>query len=587
MKQSSRRKKKSSGGMSIYRRLMRYVTPFWQLFVISVIGYLIYAGTQPVIAMLVKYIIDALQNNERAGIEYVPIFIVVLFVVRGVGAFLGNYFLARVSTNVVHLLRCELFDQYTRLPTSFFEENNSGYLISRITHNVSEVTKAITDAVRTVVREGLTTVGLLAYLVYMNWQLSLLFLGIAPIIAVLVSYVSKRLRKLSKHIQESVGDMTHITSEVVAGHRIVRSFGGEAYESRRFKESSLFHKQQSLKLAATVAIHNPFMQIIISFALAGIMYLALIVMKEASAGEFVSYLTAAFMLPKPIRSLSDANTDIQKGITAAVSLFEVMDETPEQDNGEYVAQRSAGQIEFRNVSFSYPKAEHPALKNINIVIEAGQTVALVGTSGGGKSTLVSLIPRFYDHLQGEILLDGVEINQYRLGNLRQQIALVTQHITLFNDTVANNIAYGVLENLPRNKILQAAQDSFAMQFIEQLSLGLDTEIGEYGAKLSGGQRQRLALARALLKDAPILILDEATSALDSESEKYIQAALKKVMKNRTTLVIAHRLSTIENADKILVIDAGKIVETGSHKELLARGGAYARLHKMQFEELPK
>jgi subfamily B ATP-binding cassette protein MsbA len=585
MNQSSRRSKKQNNKLGIYRRLLRYVFPFIRLFVVSVIGFLIYAGTQPLIAMLVKYIIDALQNNARQGIEYVPLFVIALFVVRGIGAFLGNYFLARVSANVVHVLRCELFDKYTCLPTSYFEANNSGYMISRITHNVGEVTKAITDAARTLVREGLTMLGLLSYLVYTNWQLSLIFIAIAPVIAVSVSYVSKRLRRLSKHILESVGDMTHITSEMVGGQRIVRGFGGEAYERRRFKTSSQFHKKQSIKLAATVSIHNPFMQIIISFALAGIMYLALIVMKEATAGEFVAYLTAAFMLPRPIRLLSDANTDIQRGIVAATSLFEVMDTAPEQDNGSYVVSRSIGRLEFRNVTFSYPQSEQAALKNINLIVEAGETVAIVGASGGGKSTLVSLIPRFYDHPQGEILLDGVEINQYKLSNLRQQIALVTQNITLFNDTVANNIAYGILENSPKNMIKQAAQDSYAMNFIEELPQGLDTEIGEHGAKLSGGQRQRLALARALLKDAPILILDEATSALDSESEKYIQVALKRVMKNRTTLVIAHRLSTIENADKILVIEDGQIIETGSHEELLSKGGAYSRLHKMQFKEI--
>lgn len=314
------------------------------------------------------------------------------------------------------------------------------------------------------------------------------------------------------------------------------------------------------------------------------MYLALMVMAEASAGEFVAYLTAAFMLPRPIRLLSDANSDIQKGVVAADSLFEVLDEEVEADLGSYEVARSVGKLEFQNVRFTYPKAEKPALNGINVTIEAGQTVALVGASGGGKSTLVNLIPRFYDHSEGQILLDGVEINTYTLSNLRKQLALVTQNITLFNDTVANNIAYGTLENSPRELIEQAAKDSYAMDFIRQLPLGFDTQIGEHGTKLSGGQRQRLALARAILKDAPVLILDEATSALDTESEKYIQAALKKIMKNRTTLVIAHRLSTIESADLILVMEAGQIVEMGSHRELLALGAVYARLHSLQFKE---
>ena len=584
MKWSARRSKKAKTGARVYRRLLGYVIPFWPLFLVSFVGFLIYAGTQPLIAMLIKHIIDALQTDAREGIEYVPVFIVALFAIRGVGAFLGNYFLARVSANVVHVLRCELFNRYTCLPTSYFNENNSGYLISRITHNVGEVTKAITDAVRSLVREGLTAIGLLGYLFYSNWQLSLIFVGVAPIIALLVTVVSKRLRRLSKHIQESVGDMTHITSEVVGGHLIVRSFGGEDYERKRFRQSSLFNKKQSVKLAATVSVHNPLTQVIISFALAGIMYLALIVLAEASAGEFVAYLTAAFMLPRPIRILSDTNADIQRGIVAADSLFEVIDEPGEKDEGSYTVSRSEGRLEFRNVSFSYPKADKQALNNINLTIEAGKTVALVGASGGGKSTLVNLIPRFYDNVQGEILLDGVNINEYLLRNLRQQIALVTQHITLFNDTVANNIAYGVLENSPREDIEQAAKDAYAMGFIRQLPQGLDTEIGEHGTKLSGGQRQRLALARALLKNAPVLILDEATSALDTESERYIQAALKKVMKNRTTLVIAHRLSTIENADVILVIENGRVVERGNHRELISKKGAYYRLHQMHFEE---
>jgi len=578
----SKSKKKKAGGVKTYRRLLKYMLPFKGLFFVSVLGYLIYAGTQPLIAALVKHIIDALQTEAREGVKFVPVFIIGLFVVRGVGAFFGNYFLARVSANVVHKLRCELFDQYTRLPTVYFDQNNTGYMISRLTHNVGEVTKAVTDAIRTIVREGLTAVGLLSYLFYLNWKLSLIFLGVAPLIAVFVGFISKRLRRLSKNIQESVGDMTHIASELVAGHKIVRSFGGEQYERRRFFESSEYNKRQSIKLAATTAIHNPLLQIVISFALAGIMYLALMVMVEASAGEFVAYLTAAFMLPRPIKLLSDANNDIQKGIVAADSLFEILDEPGEKDDGEYEIDRARGKLEFKGVSFKYPNSDKFALDNINLAINEGQTIALVGASGGGKSTLVSLVPRFYDFEQGEILLDDVEIKQYKLAGLRRQIALVTQNITLFNDTVANNIAYGTMEGASRHDIERAASDAHVMEFVKNLPHGLDTEIGEYGAKLSGGQRQRLALARAILKDAPILILDEATSALDTESERLIQAALNVIMENRTTIVIAHRLSTIKQADVIVVVEGGKIVERGSHEDLLGRNGVYSRLHKVQF-----
>jgi subfamily B ATP-binding cassette protein MsbA len=582
MADSVKKKKAAKTGIKIYRRLLGYMFPFKGLFFISVVGYLIYAGTQPLIAALIKYAIDALQTEARVGAEVLPFFVVGLFVVRGIGAFFGNYFLARVSANVVHVLRCELFSQYTCLPASYYDQNNTGYMISRITHNVGEVAKAITDAVRTFVREGLTAVGLLSYLFYLNWQLSLIFLGVAPLIALLVGFVSKRLRRLSKNIQESVGDMTHIASELVGGHRIVKSFGGEEYEQQRFFESSQYHRKQSVKLAATLAIHNPLLQVVISFALAGIMYLALMVMVEASAGEFVAYLTAAFMLPRPIKLLSDVNSDIQKGIVAADSLFEILDEPGETDQGDYVVPRAAGRLEFRNVSFRYPKSNKSALENINFTVAAGQTVALVGASGGGKSTLISLISRFYDHEDGEILLDGVDVNRYKLSELRKQIALVTQHITLFNDTVANNIAYGVMGGASRESIERAALDAHAMEFVHGLPDGLDTEIGEHGAKLSGGQRQRLALARAILKDAPILILDEATSALDTESERLIQAALNTIMQDRTTLVIAHRLSTIERADVIVVVEHGRIIEQGSHQRLIARNGAYARLHQIQF-----
>ncbi|MDD5462078.1 MAG: lipid A export permease/ATP-binding protein MsbA [Methylococcales bacterium] len=577
-------KKKSKASAQVYKRLLTYVKPHAGLYVISVVGYLIYSSTEPLFAAMIKHIIDTLQTESREGMYYLPLLFSGLIAVRGLGAYLGNYFLAKVSTNVVHALRCEIFDQYTRLPTAYFDSNNSGYMISRITNNVGEVTKATTDALRTFVREGLTAAGLLIYLFYSNWMLSMVFVGLTPIIVLLVIYVSKRLRMISKKIQGSIGDMTHITSELVGGHRVVRSYGGEDYERRRFLESSSFNRRQSLKLATTLAIHNPIMQLIIALALSSLMYMALFFMKQSSAGEFVGYLTAAFLLPRPIRQLSDANGDIQKGIVAAESLFEILDEPVESDEGTYQTERCKGALEFKNLSFQYAGANEPALTDINFKVEPGQTIALVGASGGGKSTLANLVSRFYPHETGEILLDGVEINNYQLTNLRKQLGLVNQQVTLFNDTIANNIAYGALATASRSEITAAAVDAYAMEFISKLDLGLDTEIGENGVKLSGGQRQRLALARALLKDAPILILDEATSALDTESERFIQAALQKVMSNRTTLVIAHRLSTIESADMILVMDHGRIVERGSHQELIEKNGAYARLHQMQFKK---
>ena len=577
-------KEKTTASVQIYKRLLTYVKPYRVFFAISIVGFLMYSGTQTLFAALIKHIIDTLQSESREGMYYLPLFFSGLMILHGIGAYIGNYFLAKVSVNVVHALRCEIFNHYVLLPTAYFDTNNSGHMISRITNNVGQVTQAVTDSVRSIVREGFTAIGLLIYLFYSNWMLSLVFVAITPIIVVLVSYVSKRLRMISKRMQDSIGDMTHITSELVMGHRIVRSYGGEAYEKQRFLESSFNNRRQSLKLSTTLAIHSPITQFILAIALSALMYMALFFMKQASVGEFVGYLTAAFLLPKPIRSLSDANGDIQKGIAAAESLFDILDEPVEIDHGSYEIDRSAGLLEFKNLTFQYDGASEPALHDINFTAEPGQTIALVGASGGGKSTLVNLVSRFYPYHQGQILLDGVDINNYKLANLRNQIALVNQQVTLFNDTIANNIAYGALAGAPREQIETAAIDAYAMDFIAKLEQGLDTEIGENGVKLSGGQRQRLALARALLKDAPILILDEATSALDTESERYIQAALQKVMLNRTTLVIAHRLSTIENADLILVIEQGRIVERGAHQELLVKNGAYARLHSMQFKD---
>ena len=572
--------------IDIYKRLLTYVKPHKKFFFVSIIGFLIYSATQPLFAKLIQEIIDTLQAKEHEKLYYLPLLFSGLIVLRSLGAYLGNYFLAKVSSNVIHTLRCEIFEKYMQLPTAHFDSNNSGYMIARITHNVNQVAQATTDAVRKVVQEGLTAAGLLAYLVYMNYKLSLVFFVIAPAIALLVRYVSKRMRMLSKRIQESIGDMTHITSELVNGHRIVRSYGGEDYERQRFVGSSDHNRNQTMKLISTSSLHNQFMQLIIALALAFLMYIALFFMDQSSVGAFVGYLTAAFLLPRPIRQLSDANSDIQRGIVAAESVFEVLDQDTELDDGSYMKNRCLGDLEFKHVTFSYDTTAQPALNDISFTAKAGETIALVGASGGGKSTLANLVSRFYQYNQGEILLDGVNINDYTLRNLRQHIALVNQQVTLFNDTIANNIAYGALAGASREAITQAATDAYAIEFINKLENGLDTEIGENGVKLSGGQRQRLALARALLKNAPVLILDEATSALDTESERYIQAALQKLMGNRTTLVIAHRLSTIENADKILVIDKGRIVEQGTHHELLAKNGAYTRLHDIQFEPHP-
>lgn len=593
----------SGSSLKIYFRLLSYVRPYIGLFLLSIVGFLIFASTQPMLGYILKYFVDGLSNPEASLfakapwllehapwlahlklLQAVPLLIVFIALWQGVGSFLGNYYLAKVSMGLVQDLRVALFNNLLTLPNRYFDSHNSGHLISRITYNVTMVTGAATDAIKVVVREGMTVIFLFATLLWMNWKLTLVMVAILPVIGVMVTSTSKKFRKQSKKIQTSMGDVTHVTSESIQGYRVVRSFGGEDYERTRFLDASEENKLKQLKMVKTNAVYTPSLQLVIYSAMAVLMFLVLLLRGDASAGDLVAYITLAGLLPKPIRQLSEVSSTIQRGVAGAESIFEQLDEEPEVDHGTQARERVSGRLEVRDLSFSYPGTEKPVLENISFVAEPGQMVALVGRSGSGKSTLANLIPRFYHHEQGQILLDGLDVEDYTLRNLRRHIALVTQHVTLFNDTVRNNIAYGDLAGAPLESVRQAAGDAYAAEFIEKMPQGYDTLVGENGVLLSGGQRQRLAIARALLKDAPLLILDEATSALDTESERHIQAALDQVMQGRTTLVIAHRLTTIEKADLILVMDQGQIVERGSHADLLAQNGYYARLHAKQFEE---
>jgi ATP-binding cassette, subfamily B, bacterial MsbA len=575
---------KKASGFVVYIRLLQYVKPHWKIFVLSVFGYLLYSGSQPLLAKVTGWLSNAVYNKEPDAVYLIPLSLIAIYLIRGLGGFIGTYFLAKVSFSIVHTIRTEMFNKLVLLPNSYYEQNNSGHLISMITFNVAQVTGAATDAIKVIIREGITVIALLIFLFLSNWQLSLTFLAITPIIGLVVSYASKRFKKLSKKIQVTMGDITHISSEAISGYKEVKSFGGEKYEQQRFLSASLKNYRQNMKMVKTSAINTPVLQMIVALALSFLVFLALSFLNEMEPDTFISYIVAAGLLPKPIRQLSEVNSTIQKGIAAAESVFKILDEKSELDQGVIEIQTVKGHLEFKSVNFTYPLTDKQVINDINLTIEPGQTVALVGRSGSGKSTMASLISRFYDVKQGEILLDGHKINQYSLKSLREQISLVTQSVTLFNDSIENNIAYGSLCQFGRDEVIQAAESAYAMEFILEQTEGLDTLVGEDGVLLSGGQRQRLAIARALLKNAPILILDEATSALDTESERKIQAALENVMKGRTTLVIAHRLSTIEKADLIVVMDKGAIIEKGSHSELLANNGFYSQLHKNQFSD---
>ncbi|WP_250658269.1 lipid A export permease/ATP-binding protein MsbA [Alkalimarinus coralli] len=576
----------NASNWQVYKRLLVYLKPLKGIFFLSLLGNAIYAAASALMPKSLDYVVTAVENPTDQDRLFVPALIVGIFALRGVGTFLGGYYIAKVGRQIVHTLRTEIFNNILTLPNRFFDGSSSGHLVSKITFNVEQVTGAATNAITITVREGLTVVGLLGVMLYENWKLTLIFIAIGPIIGLVISAVSRRFRKLSQRIMNSMGDVTHVSSEAVSGYRVVRIFGGEAYERERFNQASRYNLVQSLKMELTKSLSTPVVQLLVSFSIAILVWLALApeVRGNMTAGGFVAFIAAATTMAKPIRQLTSVNATIQSGVTAAKDLFTVIDEETEVDNGSVVAERVKGNIEFKNVSFSYADDKPSVLRDISLSVNEGETIALVGPSGSGKSTLANLLPRFYEPSSGSITLDGANINDYQLSSLRDQIALVTQNVTLFNDTVANNIAYGALAGASEEDIIEAARKAHALEFIEEMPDGIHTLIGDNGVLLSGGQRQRLAIARALLKDAPILILDEATSALDSHSEKLIQDALETVMKGRTTIVIAHRLSTIEGANTIAVIEGGNLVESGSHEALLERGGLYAQLHKLQFSE---
>jgi subfamily B ATP-binding cassette protein MsbA len=602
---SSHSVSKKNSDWSTYARLLSNLADLKLPFIVSILGYLLYSSSQVLVADWTGFIIDSLGGaamSEKGLISqlYESLFAEVqltasqhnmivagvavpLAVMRGLGFFLGNYWLSYVSLNIVHCIRMQVFNKMLVVPSHYYDEHSSGQMITKVTYHTSQVTTAATESIKTVVREGLFVIGLLAYIFHINWQLSLIFLAVAPLLGIFIGYIGKRLRKYSRRIQDSVGGITEVCTEAISGYKEVRLYGEREKEEERFRLASHHNMTQSLKMSFFSAASSPIVQVMLWCAMAVIVWLALGMFETGTAGDFVAYIGAAGMLAKPIRQLTEVYSQIQKGLAACDDLYQFIDSDIEVDSGDYSVDRVEGRVEFKNLSFAYRNSDQDVIKNINLTIEPGQTVALVGLSGSGKSTLISLLARFYDHDRGQLLVDGVDVTDYSLVNLRKQIAIVNQSATLFNDSIYNNIAYGN-PLAEADDIHRAADTAHANEFIARLDAGLQTQVGEDGVLLSGGQKQRIAIARAIVKDAPILVFDEATASLDNKAENHIQQAMEAVMANRTTLVIAHRLSTIEQADVIVVMEEGEIVEQGSHTDLMAQNQRYAQLYDRRFDE---